>query len=157
MNLTLAIQDLPEAREAITLKGELAGQPWSAVHECNACDREGTITDLLLFHFTRRCEEYVTTAMELAPKGDWALQGAVDHCAMLVLLLDGVTDRYALSRAEAAREIAQRLPVYYRLVGKSTWSGFAARNAEFDALTTLAATIEKRIAGTGGDIPLMTA
>jgi hypothetical protein len=107
-------------------------------------DRDQAITNALIFLFTRKADRYVATAMDLVPHTYESAMRALDLSAMLVQKLDGQAGAQ-LSVPQAAAEIKSTVPVMLYLTGRTTWSGYALRRAEFDELQALASLIYARV------------
>jgi len=101
---------------------------------------ENAITSALMFNWTRSADLFVATAMDLVPRGH-ALRGVVDKMVMAVIALD----TQDLIMAHANDVIMGNAPALLHLVGKSTYSGYAQRRAEFDALMAMANLINERV------------
>lgn len=105
-------------------------------------EEQPAITTLLLFAYVRKADLFVSTCMELKNVSVNAeLSDAINQLALLVIDLDTA----GWDIAKANQHIQAKTPGMFKLVGRSTWSGYPLRRKEFDELTALAELINERV------------
>jgi hypothetical protein len=105
-------------------------------------EEQPAITTLLLFAYQRKADVFVSTCMELKNVSvNEEVSSALNQLALLVIDLDNA----GWDITTANQQIQAKTPGMFKLVGRSTWSGYPLRRKEFDELTALAELINERV------------
>lgn len=141
MNLRLTL-----SKRADHTKVELAFDCMGSRISCSVVgsidDVTNTVTNFLIWAYTRKADLFVSTGMDLLRQSKKAtMEGVVDQLAHVVIALDTAS----LYIKEANDLIRSKTPGMLHLVGKNTWSGYPSRRKEFDDLTALAELINERV------------
>jgi hypothetical protein len=139
MKLQLSINRRPEGTDVALAFNTMQGDMKVTL---GGVDEQLAITSLLLFAYQRKADFFVSTCMDLKNVSvNPEVSDAINQLSLLVIDLDIA----GWDIPTANQHIQAKTPGMFKLVGRSTWSGYPLRRKEFDELTALAELINERV------------